>query len=74
MWLKDVANFLNSKTQVEIDDPTFANHAPDYLVSLLPGEIKTLLSQVLRDAGKANAQLFYDVTLTAIANDLSRGR
>ncbi|KAM3960329.1 transmembrane protein 214 [Aphomia sociella] len=74
VWLKEVANFLNSKTQIDVEDPTFANYPPTYPLSALPSEIKGTLESVLQDAGQANAQLFFDVTLTALANDMSRGQ
>ncbi|XP_053615013.1 transmembrane protein 214 [Plodia interpunctella] len=74
VWLKEVASFLNSKTQIEVDDPTFSNYPSTYPLSTLPPEIRTSLENVLQDAGKANAQLFFDVTLTALANDISRGQ
>ncbi|XP_068620080.1 transmembrane protein 214 [Battus philenor] len=74
VWLKEVANFLNSKMQIEIDDPTFSTYPSSYPLSAIPSGIKKSLENVLRDAGKANNQLFFDVTLTAIANDMSRGQ
>ncbi|CAG9795904.1 unnamed protein product [Diatraea saccharalis] len=74
VWLKEVANFLNSKTQIEIDDPTFASSPSDYPLCIVPEPIRSSLENVLRDAGKANTQLFFDVTLTALANDMSRGQ
>lgn len=74
VWLKEVANFLNSKTQIDVEDPTFAHNSPDYPLSVVPDEIRSSLESVLQDAGKTNAQLFFDVTLTALANDMSRGK
>ncbi|XP_063894378.1 transmembrane protein 214 [Helicoverpa armigera] len=74
VWLKEVAAFLNSKIQIDVDDPTFASHPQLYPLSAAPNEIRKLLSDVLQDAGKANTQLFFDVTLTALANDMSRGQ
>ncbi|XP_059057940.1 transmembrane protein 214 [Achroia grisella] len=74
VWLKEVASFLNSKTQIDVDDPTFSNYSSSYPLSVLPSEIRNSLEGVLQDAGKANAQLFFDVTLTALANDMSRGQ
>ncbi|XP_045521969.1 transmembrane protein 214 [Pieris brassicae] len=74
VWLKELANFLNSKIPIDIDDPTFSNLPPNYPVSVLPIDIRASLDNVLRDAGKANTQLFFDVTLTALANDMSRGQ
>lgn len=73
VWLKEVAAFLNSKTQIDVEDPTFSSYPPLYPLSAVPDEIRRSLSDVLHDAGKANAQLFFDVTLTALANDMSRG-
>lgn len=58
---------------MDVDDPTFSNYPPNYPVSALPMDIKTSLDNLLRDAGKANTQLFFDVILTALANDMSRG-
>ncbi|XP_073954011.1 transmembrane protein 214 isoform X2 [Choristoneura fumiferana] len=74
VWLKELANFINSKVQIEVEDPTFAAYDPLYPLSVLPAEIKRSLQGVLTDAGKANTQLFFDVTLTALANDMSRGQ
>lgn len=74
VWLKEVAAFLNSKTQIDVEDPTFSSYPPLYPLSAVPDEIRRSLSDVLHDAGKANAQLFFDVTLTALANDMSRGQ
>ncbi|CAH0590493.1 unnamed protein product [Chrysodeixis includens] len=74
VWLKEVAAFLNSKIQIDVDDPTFASYPSLYPLSVVPEDIRNSLSSVLQDAGKANAQLFFDVTLTALANDMSRGQ
>lgn len=74
VWLKEVANFLNSKTQIEVDDPTFANKPTNYPLCIIPEDIRSSLASVLHDAGKPNAQLFFDGTLTALANDMSRGQ
>lgn len=73
VWLKDLATFLNSKTLIDVDDPTFSNYSPLYPMSGVPIDIKAILDSVIHDAGKANTQLFFDVTLTTVANDLSRG-
>lgn len=73
MWLKEVATFLNSKLQIDVDDPTFLNQPPNYPLNVLPNDIKESLDSILQDAGKAHTQLFFDVTLTAVANDISRG-
>lgn len=73
VWLKEVAAFLNSKIQIDVDDPTFSSYPPLYPLSAVPEEIRRSLADVLQDAGKANAQLFFDVTLTSLANDMSRG-
>ncbi|XP_041984319.1 transmembrane protein 214 [Aricia agestis] len=74
VWLKEVANFLNSKTQIEIEDPTFSSYDIKYPLCIVPNEVKKILEKVLLDAGKANTQLFFDVTLTTLANDMSRGQ
>lgn len=73
VWLKEIASFLNSKIQIDVDDPTFSHYPLNYPLCVMPEEIRTPLENVLHEAGKANAQLFFDVTLTAIANDMSRG-
>ncbi|CAK1550700.1 unnamed protein product [Leptosia nina] len=74
VWLKEISNFLNSKIPIDVDDPTFTNYPPTYPVNVIPKDIKTSLDNVLRDAGKANIQLFFDVSLTALTNDMSRGQ
>lgn len=73
VWLKEVANFLNSKIQIEIDDPTFSNYHPNYPLSAIPDDVKIILKKLLEDAGWQDDQLFFDITLTALANDMSRG-
>ena len=73
VWLKEVANFLNSKIQIDVEDSTFANYPDTYPLSVAPADLKKTLQSVLHDAGKANTQLFFDVTLTALANDMIRG-
>ncbi|XP_045537438.1 transmembrane protein 214 [Papilio machaon] len=74
VWLKEVASFLNTKIQIDVEDPTFSNYDNLYPLSGTPVDIKTSLEKLLQDAGKANIQLFFDVTLTALANDMSRGQ
>ncbi|XP_034835337.1 transmembrane protein 214 [Maniola hyperantus] len=74
VWLKEIASFLNSKTQIDVDDPTFSNYPLNYPLCVMPVEIRKPLESVLHEAGKANTQLFFDVTLTAIANDMTRGQ
>lgn len=72
VWLKELAYYLNSKTQIEVEDPTFSKHPPAYPLCVLPTNVKDILVKMLQDAGKANCQIFFDVTLTAVANDMSR--
>lgn len=74
IWLKEVANFLNSKIQIEIDDPTFSDYNPNYPLCGIPDDVKSILQKLLEDAGWQDAQLFFDITLTALANDMSRGQ
>ncbi|CAG9564224.1 unnamed protein product [Danaus chrysippus] len=74
VWLKEVANYLNSKIPMDVEDPTFLNNNAGYPLSAAPLEVVKLLENVLHDAGKANTQLFFDVSLTALANDMSRGQ
>lgn len=64
---------MNSKIPIEVEDPTFTIYPATYPLSETPDELKRTLASVLQDAGKANVQLFFDGTLTALANDLSRG-
>ncbi|XP_030031154.2 transmembrane protein 214 [Manduca sexta] len=74
VWLKDVANFLNTKIQIDVEDPTFSQHPSSYPLSVVPDELKSVLEGVLQDAEKKNTQLFFDGTLTALGNDMSRGQ
>lgn len=73
VWLKELLIFLNSKVQINVEDPTFPNQPTLYPLSAVPIDIRTILESVLADSGKANTQLFFDVTLTAVANDMSKG-
>lgn len=73
VWLKEVATFLNANIQIDVEDPTFSNQPKLYPLSAVPIDTRTILERVLADAGKSNTQLFFDVTLTALANDMSRG-
>ncbi|GBP13949.1 Transmembrane protein 214-B [Eumeta japonica] len=73
VWLKEVATYLNTKIPIDVNDPTFSNQI-SYPLSAAPKELKDTLQKVLQDAGKSNCQLFFEVTLTALANDMSKGQ
>lgn len=62
---------LNTNLNVDTN-PTFTGHSPRYPANIVPNRLKTLIYQVLRDAGVANIHYFFDQTLTALTDDLSK--
>lgn len=62
-----------SKLNVDIPDPVFTNRPLDYPISAVPDSLRNTLQSLLTDAGLSNCQLFYELCLTNITNEMSKG-
>lgn len=74
VWLKELAAILNAKVAPDLNDPVFTTKPEAYPLSVVPAGIKQVMEKALQEAGKSNAQLFFDISLTAMANDMSKGQ
>lgn len=57
---------------VDTPDPVFSNKPEGYPLSAVPAAIRQIMDKAVQKAGKANAQVFFDNSLTAMAMDLSK--
>ncbi|KAI4468656.1 transmembrane protein [Holotrichia oblita] len=73
LWLKELAQFLNQKVTIEVIDPTFKNKAECFPYSAIPIPIRNVMEKAVKEAGKENVQVFYDISLQAMATDMSKG-
>lgn len=73
VWLKELTQYLNQKLPLEIQDPVFSNKPPGYPLSVMPVNLRNVLEKVIKDAGKTNSQLYFDIALTSMVTDLSKG-
>lgn len=73
VWLKDILAYLCVKIPIESNDPVFGNKAADYPLSVVPNSIRSILEIATKEAGVKTVQIFYENTLTAMANDMVKG-
>ncbi|XP_050295863.1 transmembrane protein 214 [Anthonomus grandis grandis] len=73
VWLKELTQFLNQKLPLEIQDPVFSNKPIGYPLSVVPSPLKSTIEKAIKEAGKSNAQLYFDIALTSMVTDLSKG-
>ncbi|KRT84526.1 hypothetical protein AMK59_2105 [Oryctes borbonicus] len=73
IWLKELAQFLNQKVVIEVADPTFKNKAECFPYSAIPSPIRNIMEKAAKEAGRENIQVFYDISLQAMATDMSKG-
>lgn len=73
VWLKELTAILNAKITPEVNDPVFSTKSDGYPLSAIPTGIKQVMEKTLTDAGKPASQVFFDYSLTAMANEMSRG-
>ncbi|XP_060536011.1 transmembrane protein 214 [Cylas formicarius] len=73
LWLKELTDYLNHKIPVEVPDPVFSNKPSGFPLSAAPSEIKLVIEKSVKEAGKGNIQTFFDIALTSLATDLSKG-
>jgi hypothetical protein len=71
MWLKGLADYLNVK--LEHSNPVLTPKTNDYPLCVLSGEIRDVLRRTVKDAGEAAIQHFFQMCLTAMADDMIRG-
>lgn len=73
VWFKDLAHILNTNLIVENLDPVFGNKPDGYPLSAVPARIRQVMETAVEKADSKKAvELFFDTTLTAMANDLSK--
>ncbi|KAF5280404.1 hypothetical protein FQR65_LT03213 [Abscondita terminalis] len=72
VWLKDIVKYISQHIPIEITDHTFSSHPEGYPLSIVPSSVKNLIEKSIKDAGKGNAQVFFDLLLTTMANDMSK--
>ncbi|RZC43263.1 transmembrane protein 214-B, partial [Asbolus verrucosus] len=72
VWLKELTQFLNQKVSVELQDPVFTTKPQSFPLSIVPSGIKAVIEKATMDADKSNMQLFFDISLTSMATDMSK--
>ncbi|XP_031338042.1 transmembrane protein 214-B [Photinus pyralis] len=70
--LKDVVKFLSQQIPVEVSDHTFSSHPDGYPCSIIPNPLKLMLETPLKGIGRSNLQVFFDLLLTSMTNDMSK--
>lgn len=73
IWLRTVDNYLDSALNVEISDPVFSSKNHEYPLCLLPSTLRTALKDSLEVAGEVNLQLYYEILLTHLAQEMTKG-
>ncbi|XP_050500167.1 transmembrane protein 214 [Diabrotica virgifera virgifera] len=73
VWLKELLQYLNQKIPIESHDPVFASKPVNYPLNVVPSDLLSIIEKAVKEAGKNNAQLFFDICLTSMATDMSKG-
>ncbi|XP_056635637.1 transmembrane protein 214 [Diorhabda sublineata] len=73
VWLKELLQYLNQKVPIESHDPVFSTKPINYPLSVVPSGLNAIIQKVLKEAGKSNIQLFFDICLTSLATEMSKG-
>ncbi|XP_015514094.2 transmembrane protein 214-A [Neodiprion pinetum] len=73
VWLKDILAYLCVKIPIDTNDPVFGNKPADYPLSVVPNTIRSILESATKDAGSKAVQIFYEITLTAMTNNMVKG-
>ncbi|XP_015190822.1 PREDICTED: transmembrane protein 214-A [Polistes dominula] len=73
IWLKNLVAYLNVKIPIEKEDAVFSGKPKDYPLSIVPKSISSTMERAVTMAGQQTAQLFYEITLTAMATDMAKG-
>lgn len=71
--LLDVARFLNGKIPIDQNDETYSTSSLDYPYSAVPFALKKELEKVINEASENNVQLFLELCLSSIANNMIKG-
>ncbi|KAF5269091.1 hypothetical protein FQA39_LY18924 [Lamprigera yunnana] len=72
VWLKDIVKYLSQHIPVDISDPTFTKHPDGYPFSIVPTPVRSIVEKSIKDAGKGSSQVFYDLLLTIMTDDMSK--
>ncbi|XP_023018558.2 transmembrane protein 214 isoform X1 [Leptinotarsa decemlineata] len=73
VWLKELVYFLNKKLSLDVQDVLFLSKPQGYPLSIVPSEIKAVIEKALKEAGRSNTQLFFDICLSSMATDMAKG-
>lgn len=73
IWLKNLVAYLNIKIPIEKEDAVFSGKPKDYPLSIVPKSISSTMERAVTMAGQQTAQLFYEISLTAMATDMAKG-
>lgn len=58
---------------LELSDPVFGNKSAGFPTSVIPAPIRLIIEKSVTEAGRSNAQLFFDIALTSMATDMGKG-
>lgn len=72
VWLRELAQFLNTNIVVDTPDVTFSSKPDYYPLCSMPTAQCAILEKGLKQAGAENCALFYDICLTSMANDMNK--
>ncbi|KAE8748008.1 hypothetical protein FOCC_FOCC005203 [Frankliniella occidentalis] len=73
LWLRTIDNYLDSIINVEISDPTFSSKNHEYPLCLMPSALRSALQEALGLAGESNLQTYFEILLTNLAQEMTKG-
>ncbi|KAJ8935395.1 hypothetical protein NQ314_012813 [Rhamnusium bicolor] len=73
VWLRELVQFLNQKVPIEVQDPVFSSKPKNYPLNVVPPGVKNIIEKSVKEAGKNNAQLYFDICLASMATDMGKG-
>jgi hypothetical protein len=71
--LRAVTSYLNENLRVTNDDPIYSNKSIFYPNDVIPPTVRKDILNVIRNAGMANYEYFFDMCLTNMADDMNKG-
>ncbi|KAH1000815.1 hypothetical protein HUJ04_013100 [Dendroctonus ponderosae] len=72
IWLKQLTHFLNQKIPLDVKNPVFSNKPSGFPLNM-PSALRATIEKAVTAAGKSNAQLYFNIALTSLVTDLSKG-
>lgn len=70
--MKELAQYLNQKIPIDVQDPVFMNKPAKYPVVVVPSGIKDIIEKATKEANKSNCQLFFDISLASMTTDMAK--